>query len=426
MAKQALPAVGDLVELWFSGYDEYYPGTVKALDPPDSFTVFLDDGTTWPVDRVNNIWRHTAPASTAAPPADSAPVDAVDDAPAPAPSTTPPPHDPTPTDDIDDTRAPLQSSTPTAAPPTTSSPPTPASQPPRRKSGKAFRKSTGGPQTSPSRLANTKPAPPVSGPSTSDPSPSAAHRSPAQTKPAPLPARVTRQRRTQEQDILSESPPVRSVRRGRPPASAQKRQAPDTPTSVRWDDATEKRRKGSDGTDVANGLAPAPVVERVTRSGSRKDEVSVEKLSTKAVTAIAVEAALASAKAVFKPLSDQLITLRTDLESISETAKRAAEEIPVELGRKKRGKGGSGPISASADALQLDLSELLGGGEARIRAYASLSDKEFESFHKLIEDQRKGLQQLDRILAAAKDLGKKAEKNAARDARAGRSRSRRG
>lgn len=178
--------------------------------------------------------------------------------------------------------------------------------------------------------------------------------------------------------------------------------------------------------DVANGVRPSPIVERVTRSGGRKEEESVEKLSTKAVTAIAVEAALASAKAVFKPLSDQLAALRTELENVSEAARRAADEIPLEASRKRRGKSGSSPVSAAADALQLDLSELLGGGEARIRAYANLSDNEFENFHKLIEDQRKGLKEFDRILQAAKELGKKAEKNAARDARAGRGRSRRG
>ncbi|CDF33105.1 unnamed protein product [Chondrus crispus] len=328
-------------------------------------------------------------------------------------------------EDIDDTRAPLQASTPTHTPSTATGAPaeptsqkTPSSpQPQRRKSGRAFRKSTGGPPSLPARPVNPDADP--------GPTPSAAPAPPSPGAKSVPPARVTRQRASQDQETPSKASPVRAVRRGRPPASAQKRSAPHTPV-VTWNESPDKRRKIVASGDVANGVRPSPIVERVTRSGGRKEEESVEKLSTKAVTAIAVEAALASAKAVFKPLSDQLAALRTELENVSEAARRAADEIPLEASRKRRGKSGSSPVSAAADALQLDLSELLGGGEARIRAYANLSDNEFENFHKLIEDQRKGLKEFDRILQAAKELGKKAEKNAARDARAGRGRSRRG
>lgn len=418
MSNPESPAVGDLVELWFSGYEEYYPGTVTALDPPNAFTVLLDDGTSWPVDRVNNIWRYAG-------------------TPAPKKSVQPP-EPPQPEDDLmpdfDDDRAPLQTTDPAQTQPVVTPPPaapeppsqpapaaelaSPTLQPSRRKSGRAFRKSTNAPPTAaPARPVQADPVP----------APVPVERRPPAEEIKPNVTRATRQRRVVQDDETSvPTTPVRAVRRGRPPLAGQKRPAADAAAGDTWDDAAEKKRKAGDGNAMANGVTPPSTGERVTRSGVRKDEESIEKLSTKAVTAIAVEAALASAKAVFKPLSDQLLSLRTELENVSESAKRAAEEIAIGPTRKRRGKAGGSPVSAVADSLQLDLSELLGGGEARIRAYANLSDKEFENFQTLIADQRKGLRELDRILVAARELGKKAEKNTARDQRASRNRSRRG
>lgn len=434
MVSPALPSVGNLVELWFSGYDEYYTGTVDSVSPPDTFSVVLDDGTAWPVDRINNIWRYaapaTAPAPAPAPASASAPVSAPEDKPAPEPAPPKPPLD----DDDDDDRPPLAQPAPvppTAAPvpvPTPLAPaPAPAQtalakqQPLRRKSGRAFRKSTGGPPTTAQR------------PVEADPVSVAAPAQPERRRPVddaePRPTRPTRGRRVVADDDSSVPvTPVRPVRRGRPPLVGQKR-AVDALDDAWEDTAAEKRRRRGDGDGLANGVpmqvavaTPAMAAERVTRSGARKEDDAVEKLSTKAVTAIAVEAALASAKAVLKPLNDQLVSLRGELENISATAKRAAEDLTFEGRRKKRGdKTIDGAVSAAAlEALQLDLSELVGGGEARIRAYAHLSDKEFEGFHKTIDEQSKALKELDRLLLAAQELGKKAEKNSARDARASR------
>lgn len=441
MSVPDLPTQAQRVELWFSGHDEYYPGAVTSLSPPDTFEVLLDDGTSWPVHRQRNIWRITAQAPAA---------------PAPVPAD----------DDDDDVAAPLappeaapeaaSEAAPEAAPeaePEAATEPAPA----RRKAGRALRKSTAPatPATPPaprrSSRAEALAADDAAG--RTHPTPAsrrsrradmlAADAAAAPRPPVAVTPRTSRTRQRKPDETPTATPP-RPARRTRA-VLGQKRAPPDD-APVPEDEpekmlANAKRRRRAEvealparstRAPTANGTATTP--ERLTRSAAAVrmgndldaarniaakpgDDDAVEKLSTKAVTAIAVDAALASARAVLKPLNDRLLGLSQELESISNSTKKAAAQLMEPPQPRRRGRPSSNisnSISAAAlESFHLDLTELVGGGEARIKAYSTLTDHEFEQLHKSIGQQANALQELDRLLYAAKALGAKAKKNSA-------------
>lgn len=185
---------------------------------------------------------------------------------------------------------------------------------------------------------------------------------------------------------------------------------------------------------------------------------NLENVSAKVITALAVDAALEAVKTVVEPLNERVENLLRELSSVSRdlvsqkkqleselsstisalntiaeaSAKADAKEQEEEqqppkrkVGRppsaarkasasdpkeKRKTSGISQAVTISAlQNFQLDISEVIGGGEARLRMHASLSHQEFDSLHRLIEHQGKSLAELDRLLYAAQKFAKKAD-----------------
>lgn len=226
------------------------------------------------------------------------------------------------------------------------------------------------------------------------------------------------------------SPPQRRPV-GRPP----KRPVGRPPRTVTFRDDVRPQRF------TASAALPAPVSGHDDANAHHLN-IGNEKVSTKAVTALAVNAALESAKAVLAPLNDRLSKLLAELNTVSKDLVLQKKALDLELqtrqqppvvidnvsgavnvpgeveGKDTAGAEAEGAVISSKVSLaalenfQLDVSEIIGGGEARIRAYSSLSQQEFEGLHRLIEQQGKSLREMDRLLYAAQAF---AEKSKAKD-----------
>lgn len=220
---------------------------------------------------------------------------------------------------------------------------------------------------------------------------------------------------------------------------------------------------GSDSEIETEGENDVGSSSDVLRSGIEGNGHSntLENVSAKVITALAVDAALEAVKTVVEPLNERVENLLRELSSVSRdlvsqkkqleselsstisalntiaeaSAKADAKEQEEEqvppgprkaVGRppaaarggasatdpKEKGKTSGIPQAVTISALQnfqLDISEVIGGGEARLRMHASLSHQEFESLHRLIEHQGKSLAELDRLLYAAQKFARKAD-----------------
>lgn len=458
-----LPKVGQTVELWFSGYDEYYAGRVESLEPPDYFTVVLDDGSSWPVDRVNNIWKFPDnpaqstsdnnadtdpnPESKDEPKlGDDADIDAEDEDHAAALQHN---------DDTAATRGATTASTgnvdvdpgePTIRGKTLEADPlvkSPSDQvgnakpkmalsstaQRRRGTGRALRKSTG-PSSKPTSSAGTAGAREPSG----DEGSSSQTRVAGKRRGRPLgrgrgsgengnegvegevvgTRRSLRKRGGGVDDeggigVLT-TRVTRRTRQSSGDDGGLKRGVEEMEVEEEFaveDDLGAKRRRGvmekvvEKSVIVANGTEGG--ADKLMIEGNNREE-GEERLSTQAVTAIAVDAALASAKAVLKPLSDKMKKLSEEMVGIHKEVKEAYEAMMKSSVKPKVvGKPLGAEVSQAAlDALLLDLSETIGGGEARIHAYEQMSDVEFDLFRKALQENAKALNELDRLLGDAR------------------------
>eukprot|EP00177_Eucheuma_denticulatum_P000058 GFKZ01000104.1.p1 GENE.GFKZ01000104.1~~GFKZ01000104.1.p1 ORF type:complete len:412 (-),score=74.03 GFKZ01000104.1:273-1421(-) len=370
-----LPKQGQRVDLWFSGYDDYYPGSVTSVSPPDAFRVTLDDGSSWPVDRINNIWKLTE-----ATPASKKPSTAA--SPAASPSTRPTPSR-------------------------------------KRHTGKALRKSTA---ATPRVGLGARPA-----------------SAPAIATPAPVSRGGGGARRsTRSRGDSSNTNTATANHLGRAAARTRARAGVDEGEGAEADEEDEEEeaavtRRGANG-DVARGARGGGARRMKRRRVGEAEEAAAGggPLSTQAVTAIAVDAALASARAVLRPLGDKLSKVGEEMAAVNDGVREAYEELvkasegraAVAGGARVGGVMAEGAVSQAAlDALLLDLSELIGGGEARIRAYEQMSDLEIEAFRKALKDNAKAMQQLDKVLgekrgaAGAAGAGAAAGRNGAKAGR---------
>lgn len=350
-----------------------------------------------------------------------------------------------------------------------------STRPRRRTSGRALRKNTNGPRT---REPEVKPTP-TEEPST--PTPTRPKRAAAASVPT-AGARVTRSRRSSEGSdpdakAMTVSPPsagrrTRLQQKAVGPGVLRKRGVSEMLKSDQMGGMLKKRRV-ADEDDMrmladrrverpalrvvsperratperrGPGRPPRPTVtfhddvkqaNGTARSArmSGGDDHAVEKVSTKAVTALAVDAALESAKAVLDPINNRLNKLLRELDTVSKDLVLQKKAMDQEMAAPAQETGGStegatvagtqteeakdedksGPVMsksisvAALENFQLDVSEIIGGGEARIKAYSSLSQQEFEGLHRLIEQQGKALREMDRLLYAAQAFAEKSK-----------------
>lgn len=158
---------------------------------------------------------------------------------------------------------------------------------------------------------------------------------------------------------------------------------------------------------------------------------TVDKVSSEAITAVAVKAALEAAQTVLEPLNERLCNLISEIVTVTRDLANQKKALDIELSniqhkpsqqpkeqvQQKVGKLEDKtevlraiPKSVTVSALQnfqLDISEVIGGGEARLRAHNSLSQQEFGMLHRLIADQGKALGQMNRLLHAAQAFASK-------------------
>lgn len=164
---------------------------------------------------------------------------------------------------------------------------------------------------------------------------------------------------------------------------------------------------------------------------------TVDKVSAEAITALAVKAALEAAQTVLEPLNERLCNLISEMVAVTRDLANQKKALDFELSNlptkpspkpkdqqrapQKVGKVDEKcellraiPKSVTVSALQnfqLDISEVIGGGEARLRAHNSLSQQEFGMLHRLIDDQGKALGQMNRLLQAAQTFASKQRNN---------------
>lgn len=472
-----LPSIDQTVELWFSGYDEYYAGRVESLQPPDYFTVVLDDGSSWPVDRVNNIWKYpndSTPLKGAADPltsskdepkldADANTDDPTDNNPG---ASSQPSNDPTaigsetraaavdskhgidvdPGDDAThgkEAEEDPNTDKPSGGAEGPTMPKADSAPQKRRTAGRALRKSTG-PGSRPTSSAATVGAREPSGDegSSSQTRGSGKRRGRPPGKSGGGDGEAVGARRSlrkkdsggaEEEGGEGEAVATRVTRRTRQTTGKRglDEMEVDEEIVVEQDTGIKRRKDANDGAElkvmervleksvmVANGTGVA--VDKLMGGGNELEGEGEERLSTQAVTAIAVDAALASAKAVLKPLSDKMRKLSEEMAGIQKEVKEVYENM-LTRGSRQRGVGkplGAEVSQAALDSLLLDLSETIGGGEARIRAYEQMSDMELESFRKALQENAKALSELDRLLGdTRKEKGKESAKGLTRRAR---------
>lgn len=365
-----LPSVNQRVDIWFDGYDEYYPGRVTSIVAPYEFNVVLEDGTDWTIDSRKHVYKFP-------------------DEPAEQPQTVKktlgrPKSVPTKKGD-DDSEKPVSAD---------DNPEQNGASQTRRRMGRALRKNA-----TPTRTAepdvDEEPEEPSddANQDQDDYNPKEDEVDDQQLPRLRRSARVAdeeRERRTTRSRAKPIQQPI-----GLPPRTRKRSFPKRTPESTDEEKNSKRRR-------------------RLEEEADRMDEELVPEndglagLSTKAVTAIAVEAALESAKAVLKPLSERMASIVTQFTEMNKLMKQTAEEAAKDAVQKVVGKPdeSKGTLAALAN-FKLNISEIIGGGEARIEAFSNLSEQEFEHLNRLVEHQGKALKELERLLYAAREFGKK-------------------
>lgn len=423
-----LPAVNARVDIWFDGYDEYYPGRVDRIAGPDEFHVVLDDGTEWNIDTRKHVFKLSGVPATR-----HAPGEQPDHRPRPDPDQHPQAQEQEQEQEHEqeheqereqEREQEAEPTTPTEAPipqqsgkPLSADVPSPPQR--RRTSGRALRKSA-----IPRPDADYQPETP----------PPVRRSTRVEAASSVRPGRPGRPRRRVAEDVAPSTPPhdraQRAARRTRirqdehdvEPVPKKPRKVPEPngkarekPPRVRKPPEVDDREKQRDA-EGENDVREQRVQEREKENQRQKDiitrvrdEYGLEGLSTKAVTAIAVDAALQSAKAVLSPLNERLESLVKEVVEIGKIAMRATEAAES---RKRAPIPPSAVTAAALENFQLDVSEIIGGGEARIKAYSGMSDQEFEALHRVIDAQGKALKEIDRLLYAAQEFGKRAKEAA--------------
>ena len=454
-----LPAVNARVDIWFDGYDEFYPGRVDRINAPHEFHVVLDDGTDWDIDLRKHIFKLAKPKGAAANGGDGEEAEANDDGAVRASEAGDPVEEEPSANhgvrrsaraaaaasekkEVGDRRVtrasqnavadPMAAKAITADEDDMLAPPVPQSR--RRASGRALRKSAT--PSKPREMPLGAVGPQEGGEKDmvgkdkedetmkedeeenekedkedkEDYEPEAEEKddyAPRRSLRVEAGGRVsTRSKRKEDGGIPTELPPTPPTAtpprggRGRRGGRARKRSL-----GEEEDVAAAKRRRVEEYEEVEKAI------KEVEKAGEKvvRAEDGVMGLSTKAVTAIAVDAALESAKAVLKPLNDRLALLVKELADIGRVAKKAAEHFAERP--KERVSLTSAGTSAVLEAFQLDLAEIIGGGDERIKAYSRLSEKEIEGLHRMIKTQENALKELDRLLLAAQEFAKKMEEN---------------
>lgn len=481
MPGSALPPVNACVDVWFSGYDEFYPGRVDRITAPHAFHVVLNDGTDWDIDTRKHIFKLSSvmpdpQAAHSELPEPASPVDGPS-------STADDPRElahakPAPTEEHDDMQVDVDSdgtkhisadldhqadvdvedknkideddnTSPAPAPapapalaPTPMSLRTPATvgaplgRPQRRTSGRVLRKSTG-PPAHKERAVEKEVEPEEDKEEQEDEEEEdkneekqvEEYASPVvKEEQTPIQRRrrssrvvggavtaaatggggvverrvSTRTRRRVVDDAMVSEPRV--LRRATRQTPTKKRPAVAEETEER---GPKRRKRGSGADSSSTPLASTRKTTDEEKILSKHFNEAIAGLSTKAVTAIAVDAALESAKAVIKPLNDRLDSLVKELSTVCKSVKTSIETDLAAAARPAKAAPPNAVTAAALETFQLDVSEIIGGGEARIKAYSSLSQQEFESLHRLIDQQGKALKELDRLLYAAQEFGKK-------------------
>ncbi|CAN8071535.1 unnamed protein product [Agarophyton chilense] len=369
-----LPALNQRVFIWFDGYDEFYPGRVANLTPPFEFKVVLEDGTDWDIDSRKHVYKFSDDESEA----------------------DPKPEEPSSKIDTHPKIAEKEKDEESEKQVSADDQPEPNGAQTRRRAGRALRKNA-----TPTRNV----VPDVVAPEERDEhSQEESHNDdyipkeddneqedvPRLRRSARV-ADEDRERRTTRSRAKSIEEPVGLLPRTRKRTSAKRLLKP----NVEDGRATKRRKQVEEPMDR---LDDEPI----------REENGVSALSTKAVTAIAVQAALESAKAVLKPLSDKMSSIVTAFTEINNMMKRSAEAAAREAVKKAvhKPEASKGTVAALAN-FQLDFAEVVGGGEARMKAHSKLSENEFNHISRMIQYQGKALQEVERLLYAAKEFSKK-------------------
>ncbi|PXF45815.1 hypothetical protein BWQ96_04427 [Gracilariopsis chorda] len=367
-----LPNVNQRVDIWFDGYDEYYPGRVTSIVAPYEFNVVLEDGTDWTIDSRKHVFKFP-------------------DEPAEQPQTVKktvgrPKNASTTTKKMDDDSEKQVSAD--------DNPEQNGGAQARRRMGRALRKNA-----TPTRTVEPDVDEEPDEPSDDanqdqdDYNPKDDEINDQRLPRLRRSARVAdeeRERRTTRSRAKPIQEPV-----GLPPRTRKRSLSKRAPETTDEERSSKRRRRMEEEAD------------RMDDDVARDDD-GMAGLSTKAVTAIAVEAALESAKAVLKPLSEKMTFIVTQFAEINKLMKQTAEDAAKDAVQKVVGKPdeSKGTLAALAN-FKLNISEIIGGGEARIEAFSNLSEQEFEHLNRLVEHQGKALKELERLLYAAREFGKK-------------------
>lgn len=164
------------------------------------------------------------------------------------------------------------------------------------------------------------------------------------------------------------------------------------------------------------------------KPGSKEADNS---LTPEAITAIAVDAALESAKAILDPIDARLSKLLAELTTVSkglvtqtkgmqqasletsdaELDPTSSETDPVTNSSTGDKQGGTPLISVgSLQNFQVDVAEVIGGGEARIKAHSLQALQQFQSLRQLIVQQGQALKQMSSLVVAAEAFAGKSQK----------------
>lgn len=163
------------------------------------------------------------------------------------------------------------------------------------------------------------------------------------------------------------------------------------------------------------------------KPGSKEADNS---LSPEAITAIAVDAALESAKAILDPIDARLNKLLGELTTVSKglvTQTKGMQQVSLETSDAELDptssetepatnsstgdKQGGTPLipMGSLQNFQVDVAEVIGGGEARIKAHSLQALQQFQSLRQLIVQQGQALKQMSSLVVAAEAFAGKSQ-----------------
>lgn len=205
------------------------------------------------------------------------------------------------------------------------------------------------------------------------------------------------------------------------------------PVTVRAAQRLGETPGNTGGALVSDATIARPVSKNETTRVTEKlvHKEADKTLNPEAITALAVDAALESAKAILGPIDERLTHLLGELNVVSknlmtlmkrvrDSSLKAAELDPdpkssetgpaIDSGTDDQ-QGGTLIPMGTLQNFQVDVAEVIGGGEARINAHSLQSEQQFQSLHQLIAQQGQALKQMSCLIVAAEAFADKSQKD---------------